>query len=151
MRRTLQSAGATRGTLPNEVGILPDVRGKVLTLVRTARETSRHRSMETYQNRVPAKQCSWESCNLVRILECGEHVSGPIDCSNDESKSTKVESLETFSDGMKIAVLASHAPESVRKVVGQIGSRPSEWKQHGGAPEPVRVCSVWSNLRQGVK
>ena len=27
------------------------------------------------------------------------------------------ESLETFSDGMKIAVLASHAPESIRNVV----------------------------------
>ena len=40
------------------------------------------------------------------------------------------ESLETFSDGMKIAVLSSHAPESVRNVVLL------------GASEPIRVSPV---------
>ena len=32
---------------------------------------------------------------------------------------------------------------------GQIGSRPSEWELLSGAPEHVRVSSVWPNLRLG--
>ena len=39
---------------------------------------------------------------------------------------------------MKIAVLASHTPESIRKC-GQIGSRSSRWEVSSGAPEHVRV------------
>ena len=45
------------------------------------------------------------------------------------------ESLETFSDGMKIAVLASHAPESIRNVVrvaaGPVSGELSEFLQFG--------------------
>ena len=37
------------------------------------------------------------------------------------------ESLETFSDGMKIAVMASHAPESTRNMA-RLAACPAKWK-----------------------
>ena len=43
------------------------------------------------------------------------------------------ESLETFSDGMKIAVLASHAPESIRNVV-RLAAGPAKGKNQGVRP-----------------
>ena len=68
------------------------------------------------------QQCPWESWYLVGILA----VQQTRFQTNWERRIQEYagESLETFSDGMKIAVLASHAPESIRNV-GQIGSGPA--------------------------
>ena len=50
-------------------------------------------------------------------------------------------SLETFSDGMKIAVLAPHAPGSIRNVV-RLAAGPGRWEVSSGGPAHVRVSSV---------
>ena len=57
------------------------------------------------------------------------------------------ESLETFSDGMKIAVLASHAPEGIWNVV-RLAADPNEREVPGGASEHIGVSSVRPDLRQ---
>ena len=55
-------------------------------------------------------QPGWDSRNAANFLDQLTEWERRI-------QEYKGESLETFSDGMKIAVLASHAPESIRNVV----------------------------------
>ena len=55
------------------------------------------------------------------------------------------ESLETFSDGMKIAVLASHAPESIRNVV-RLAAGPTS-----GNNMVVRQNKIFDKDGRGVK
>ena len=87
------------------------LRGKALTLVRSA---EKHHGIEVKSEYQPSQlddtqQCSWDSCDLVGTLELTEW--------ERRIQEYEGECLETFSDGMKIAVLASHAPESIRNVV----------------------------------
>ena len=103
------------------------------------RKASRHRGMEAYQDRRHTQQCSWETCNLVGVSR-GAANTFLDQLTEWERRIQKYggESFETFSEGMKIAVLASHAPESIRR-----------WEVSSGAPKHVRVFSVWPNLQQG--
>ena len=55
-------------------------------------------------------QPGWDSRNAVNFLD-------QLTVWERRVQEYEGESLETFSDGMKIAVLASHAPESIRNVV----------------------------------
>ena len=77
------------------------------------RERRRNYSGETHQSRVPARRSWTTHCDTHGSLTAwmghsqhGEHIPGSTDRVG-----------RTFSCGMKIAVLASHAPESIRNVV----------------------------------
>ena len=90
------------------------VRGKALALVRSAAKTSRHRSMETISRLSTSpmqldgtQQCSWES------LQLGWDSRGAANMFPDQL----TEWGTTNPRVRRIAVLASHAPESIRNVV----------------------------------
>ena len=57
-------------------------------------------------------------------------------------------SLETFSDGMKIAVMASHAPESIRSVV-RLAAGPAGGKYRGVRLNMTEFSSIRPRRRQG--
>ena len=103
--------------------IVNTVRGKALTLVRSAEKhhgiaawkrikteyqpdaTGRHTAML-----MGIMQHGWDSRNAVNFVDQLTEWERRI-------QEYEGKGLETFSDGMKIAVLASHAPESIRNVV----------------------------------
>ena len=58
------------------------------------------------------------------------------------------ESLETFSDGMKIAVLASRAPESIENVV-RLAAGPAGGKYRVVRQNMSEFPQFWLSLRQG--
>ena len=129
------------------------IRGKPLTLVQSADKhhgiAAWKRIKTEYQPGADGRhtavlmgimQPCWDSRNAVNFLD-------PLIRSRRRNEEYEGESLETFSDGMKIAVLASHAPESMK--CGQTGSWTSWWEVSNGATEHDGVSSIWPSLRQG--
>ena len=131
------------------------VRGKALTLVRSAEKhlgTAAWKRIKTeYQPDAAGRhtamlmgimQPGWDSRSAANFLD---QLTGW----ERRIQEYEGESLETFSDGMKIAVLASSAPESIRNVV-RLAGRTSEWELSSGAPEHVSVsCSLaesWTRM-----
>ena len=80
---------------------------------------------------------------------CSKHVSGPIDTEWERrTQEYEGESPETFSDDMKIAVPASHAPESIRNVV-RLAAGPANGNYRAVRQNMSEFLHCWPNLRQG--
>ena len=91
-------------------------------------------------------QPGWDSRNAANFLDQLTEWERRI-------KEYEGESLETFSDGMKIAVLASHAPESIRNVVrlaaGPAGGKYRVVRQN--MSEFLQFGRVFDKDRRGVE
>ena len=106
------------------------VRGKALTLVRSA---EKHHGIAAWRRIKPEYQpvaAGRHTAMLMRFMQPGWDSRGAANTFLDQLTESErriqeyeVKNLETFSDGMKIGVLASHAPESVRNVV-RLAARP---------------------------
>ena len=100
------------------------VRGKALTLVRSAEKHHGLAAWKGIKTEYQPDAGGRHTAVLMGIMQPGWGSRGAADTFPDrlaewERRIQEYEgaSLETFSDGMKIAVLASHAPESIRNVV----------------------------------
>ena len=130
------------------------VRGKALTLVRSAEKHHGIAAWKRIKTEYQPDAAERHTAMLMGIMQPGWDSRGAantfLDQLTEEERRIREyegESLETFSDGMKIAVVASHAPESILDVV-RLAAGPAG-EVSSGAPEHVRVSSIWPHLRQG--
>ena len=100
------------------------VREKALTLVRSAEEHHGIAAWRRVKTEYQPDAAGWHTAMLMGIVHPGWDSRGAANTFLDQSTEWKRrihvyegESLETFSDGVKFAVLASHAPEAIRSVV----------------------------------
>ena len=119
---------------------------KALTLVRSAEKHHGLASWKRIETEYQPDAAGRHTAMLMGIMQPGWDSRGAANTFLDQLtewerriQEYQGESLETFSDGVGIAILASHAPEC---------SKSSKWQLSCSAPEHVRVSSVWPNLRQ---
>ena len=100
------------------------VRGKALTRVRCAEKRHGIAIWKRIRTEYQPDAAGRHTAMLMGIMQSGWDSRGAANTFLDQLTEWKRriqeyegESLETFSDGMKIAVLASHALESIRNVV----------------------------------
>ena len=135
------------------------VRGKALTLVRSAEKHHGLAAWERIKTEYLPDAAGRHTAMLMEIMQLGWDSRGAANTFLDQStewerrvQEHEGESLETFSDGMKIAVLASHAPESFRNMV-RLAAGPAEsieWcdrtcQSFSSSPgSSTRMVEVWS-------
>ena len=99
------------------------VRGKALTLVRSAEKHHGIAAWKRIKSEYQPDAAGRHTAMLVGITQPGwdsRNAANFLDQLTERRRRIQEyegESLETFSDGVKITVLASHAPESIRSVV----------------------------------
>ena len=99
------------------------VRGKALTLVRSAEKHHGIAAWRPIKSEYQPDEAGRHTGMLMGIMQPGldsRNAANFLDQLTEWERRIQEyegESLETFSDGMKIAVLASHAPEPIRHVV----------------------------------
>ena len=99
------------------------VRGTALALVRSAEKHDGNVAWKRIKSEYQPDAAGRHTAKLMGIMQLGwdpRNAANLLDQLTEWERRIREyegESLETFSDGMKIAVLASHALESIRNVV----------------------------------
>ena len=123
--------------------LLNTVRGKALTLVRSAEKHHAIAAWNRIKSEYQPDAAGRHTAMLMGIMQPGCDSRNAANFLTEWERPTQEyegKRLETFSDGMNVAVLASHAPESIRNVVRLAA---------GPVKEHVGVSSIWPSLRQG--